>query len=120
MSWVARVTMKGCRENLATKKPLMKPTMEPTIMTATMAITIYAAMGRSGSHVKILLAQSGDWSRAAEMAADRPTTRPAERSVPVRTIQPPIPRAMGREAAAREMMLTMEPGFRKFSFLKAV
>ena len=42
------------------------------------------------------------------MAAVRPTTRPADRSVPVSTIQPPMPRAMGMEAAARLMMFTME------------
>ena len=57
---------------------------------------------------------------APAMAAVRPTTRPPERSVPVRTIQPAIPSAIGREAATRERMLTIEPGAKKFLFLIAV
>ena len=58
--------------------------------------------------------------RAPAIAEVRPTTRPPERSVPVRTIQPAIPSAIGREAATRERMLTIEPGAKKFLFLIAV
>ena len=47
-------------------------------------------------------------SKEAEIHAARPTTRPAEISVPVSTIQPPIPRAMGSFAAVREIIFTIE------------
>ena len=47
------------------------------------------------------------------MQAVRPTTRPAERSVPVRMIAPAMPSAMGRFAADSVMMLTIEAMDRK-------
>ena len=77
-------------------------------------------MGISGMLGNILRLISVLCSRAAEMAADRPTTRPADRSVPVRTMQPPMPRAMGREEAARDTMLTMEPAPRNWGTFTAV
>ena len=54
---------------------------------------------------KILLAVV---RREAEIQAERPTARPAEISVPVSTMQPAMPSAMGSFAAVSEMMLTME------------
>ena len=42
------------------------------------------------------------------MQAVRPTHRPAEISVPVRTMAPPIPSAIGSFAAVSEMMLMMD------------
>ncbi len=59
-------------------------------------------------------------SSAPATAAVRPTTRPPDRSVPVRTIQPAMPSAIGSDAATREMMFAMEPADRKFLFLIAV
>ena len=54
------------------------------------------------------------------MPAARPKIRPAERSVPVSTIQPPMPSAMGSDTAASVMMFTMELGLTKFLLTMAV
>ena len=120
MSCVASVTMKGCSLNFATKKPLTKPMIAPMAMTARMAMQIPAQVGMFGIQLNILRARSVFCSRAAERAADRPTTRPPERSVPVRTMQPATPSANGRDAAASEMMFVMEPIFRKLWLTMAV
>ena len=119
ISWVASVTMKGWRLNLATKKPLIRPMMAPTTRTIRTTSRIQPGV-MAGRFWNILREISRLWSMVPAMAAVRPTTRPADRSVPVRTMHPPIPSAMGREAAARETMLMMEPGFTKLLFLTAV
>ena len=92
ISWVPRVTMKGCSLNLATKKPLKQPIRAPMAM----AMMITAQMGSVPISGHILLEVVTAWSRDAEIQAVRPTQRPADRSVPVSTIQPAIPRARGR------------------------
>ena len=92
ISWVPRVTMKGCSLNLATKKPLNTPTAAPMPM----AIRMTTGMGRVPISGHILLEVVTAWSRDAEIQAVRPTQRPADRSVPVSTIQPAMPRARGR------------------------
>ena len=48
------------------------------------------------------------YSAICSSEAVRPTTRPAERSVPVRMIAPAMPSAMGRFAAESETMLMMD------------
>ena len=62
-----------------------------------MATGMTTQMGRVPISGHILLARlAALWSREAEMQAVRPTIRPADRSVPVSTMQPPIPNAAGR------------------------
>ncbi len=92
ISWVARVTMKGCSLNLATKKPLKAPMAAPRAT----AMRMTRGMGRVPMSGHILLAAPVAWSREADTQAVMPTARPALRSVPVSTIQPAIPRATGR------------------------
>ena len=119
MSWVARVTMKGCRLNLATKKPFTIPISAP--MATTMRIVSRIQPGvMAGRLEKSFREMVRSCSSAPATAAVRPTTRPPDRSVPVRTIQPAIPSAMGSDAATRETMFAMEPADRKFLFLIAV
>ena len=57
--------------------------------------------------------------RDAEIHAVRPTTRPAEISVPVSTIQPPIPSAIGSFAAVSEITFTIEGSFKNAGTLIA-
>ena len=85
-----------------------------------MTARMTTGMGISGRVSNILFAQSDACSIAAEMAAVRPTTRPADRSVPVSTMHPPMPSAMGSEDAARLMMLTMELILMKLALRVAV
>ncbi len=93
MSWVPRVTINGWSLNLATKKPLKAPMAAPM----TMATTMTTGMGSAPISGHILLAMLRVLcSREADTQAVRPTIRPADKSVPVRTIQPPMPRAAGR------------------------
>ena len=88
-----RVTMKGCSLNFATKKPLKQPIAAPMSMASTMT----TGMGRVPICGHILLAMLAAFcSRDAEIQAVIPTARPADRSVPVSTIQPPMPNAAGR------------------------
>ena len=54
---------------------------------------------------------------AAVMAPVRPQTLPADRSVPIRTIQPSIPRAMGRYSAVILIRLPSVPMVRKLGCL---
>ena len=104
MSWVASVTMNGCRLNLAVQKPLTAPTSAPMAMTAKMTM----GTGTVPMPGNILLGYSAICSSEAATQAVRPTTRPAERSVPVRMIAPAMPSAMGRFAAESETMLMMD------------
>ena len=93
ISWVPRVTMKGCSLNLATKKPLNAPNAAPITMAAGMT----TQMGKVPIWGHILLATLAAFCKSeAEMQAVRPTMRPAERSVPVSTMHPPMPSAAGR------------------------
>ena len=59
-------------------------------------------------------------SKDAAIHAVRPTTRPAERSVPVSTIVPAIPTAIGMLAADSEIIFTIDDGVTKFGFCIAV
>ena len=92
MSWVARVTMKGCSLNLATKKPLKAPMAAPMATT----IRMTRGTGRVPMAGHILLGASAACRRLAATQAVMPTARPADRSVPVSTMQPAMPRATGR------------------------
>ena len=56
----------------------------------------------------------------AAMQALSPTARPAEISVPVRTIAPPIPRAIGSLAAVKEIMFITEAVERNLGFSIAI
>ena len=101
------VTIKGCSLNFATLKPFTKPTTAPTARTSKNTTKIGGALVISGNTLKVVVRSE------AEIQAVRPTTRPAEISVPVRTMQPPIPRAMGSLAAVRDITFTMEGSFKK-------
>ena len=63
-------------------------------MTIARASTSSTLGGVMFSHILLVVVMA--WSREAEMQAVRPTMRPADRSVPVRTMHPPTPRATGR------------------------
>ena len=102
ISWVDRGTIKGCSLNFATLKPFTKPTAAPT------PNTIRSTTGMGIADVMLGNTLNTVVSKEAEIHAARPTTRPAEISVPVSTIQPPIPRAMGSFAAVREIIFTIE------------
>ncbi len=101
ISWVASVMMKGCRSNFATENPLMNPIIAQAAIAASSGMMI----GRGSRPGKILLAVM---DILATMTAASPTMRPAEISVPVRTMHPAMPRAMGSFAAVRLTMLTIE------------
>ena len=117
ISCVPSVTMKGCSLNFATKKPLKQPTAAPM----SIASRITTMMGSVPISGHILLARLAAFcSRDAEMQAVRPTTRPADRSVPVSTIQPAMPSAAGRYAAVWERMLMRDAGLIKLGFLMAI
>ena len=109
ISCVDSVTMKGCSLNLATQKPLTRPTMPPTAITTTSTITT----GQGPIPARKRLARSDFCRRMAETNAPSPTTRPAERSVPVRMMAPAMPSAMGRRVAVSWMMLTIDAVARK-------
>ena len=119
MSWVASVTMKGCRLNLATKKPFTIPISAPMATTMRTVSRIQPGV-MAGRLEKSFREMVRSCSSAPATAAVRPTTRPPDKSVPVRTMQPAMPSAMGNDAATRETMFAMEPADRKFLFLIAV
>ena len=98
--------LKGCSLNFATQKPLNAPIRAPR-PTASMITT---KTGRGWRPGHILLATSAACNREAATQAVIPTVRPAERSVPVRTIHPPIPNATGKYAAVWESRLIIELG----------
>ena len=102
ISCVDSVTINGCSLNFATLKPFTNPTSAPTPITSKRTSGSGAAFVISGNTLNTVVKSD------AEIHAVRPTTRPAEISVPVSTIQPPIPSAMGSFAAVRDNMFTME------------
>ncbi len=99
---VDSVTINGCSLNFATLKPFTKPTSAPTPITSSSTSGSGAAFDISGNTLKTVV------SSEAEIHAVRPTTRPAEISVPVSTIHPPIPSAIGSFAAVRDNIFTIE------------
>ncbi len=104
---VDSVTIKGCSLNFATLNPFTNPTKAPTPITSRSTSGRGAVFVISGNTLKTVV------SKEAEIHAVRPTTRPAEISVPVSTIQPPIPSAIGNFAAVRDNMFTIEGSFMK-------
>ena len=103
---VASVTINGCSWNFATKKPLTQPTIPPTTITA----KITSGIGTTPRFGNILVEYVTACSREAEIHAVNPTTRPADRSVPVNTIHPAIPHAIGIFAADKLTILTKDEG----------
>ena len=77
--------------------PDINPAPKPIAAPMSMASTMTTGMGRVPICGHILLAMLAAFcSRDAEIQAVMPTARPADRSVPVSTIQPPMPNAAGR------------------------
>ncbi len=109
ISCVDSVTINGCSLNFATLNPFTNPTIAPTPMTSSSTRGSGAALAIPGNTLKTVV------SRDAEIHAVRPTTRPAEISVPVSTIQPPIPSAIGRDN-----MFTIEGSFMKAGRMIAI
>jgi len=101
--------MKGCSLNLATQKPLTRPMSAPSAMTA----RITTGMGRGPIASMKRLAVPAFCSMMADKKPVRPMMRPAERSVPVKIIQPAMPSAMGRREAVKDRMLMMLAGCKK-------
>ena len=92
--------------NFDTIKPLNPPTAAPIAIQTSKAIGIsQSEYARDGN---ILFITSEDWSSEAQTQAQSPRQRPAERSVPVKTIIPATPSAMIRREADCIRMFTME------------
>lgn len=70
ISWVDRVTIKGCSLNFATLKPFTKPTAAPT------PNTIRSTTGMGIADVMLGNTLNTVVSKEAEIHAARPTTRP--------------------------------------------
>ena len=104
---------------MATKKPFTSPITAPATITISITAMIHPPVV-DGRCSNISLVAALFCRKAADIPAAKPNTRPAERSVPVRTIQPPIPSAIGSETAASISIFAIELGLRKFLFLMAV
>ena len=104
--------MNGCSLNLETINPLNAPTSPPTAMEMSKPRGI--SHGLYASDGNILFITPFDCNSEAHMQAQRPTQRPAERSVPVRTMAPAIPKAIISLAADCMVMFTIESNDRKF------
>src|SRR5699024_10136146 len=76
--------------NTATPNPLINPNIPP-ITKVTNKGTI---RGNTGKSAYILDAKSGDCSNEAPITAASPNTRPADKSVPCKTINPASPNAI--------------------------
>ena len=76
--------------------------------------------GLTAAVAAVMLQKSDFCNNTPATAAVKPATRPAERSVPVNTIQPAIPSAIGKYAATCVIKFAKEPIVKKFSLTIAV